>query len=62
MFNNIDIVNMKFKIYYKDMVDENYPISPTYFIIIKVPSKTHAIEQFMREHYLCVVLEINETK
>ena len=52
--------NMKFKIDYKYMADENYPISKIFSVETEVQSKEEAIEKFKTYRPLCVMININE--
>ena len=53
---------MKFKIDYKYMVDESYPITPLYSIEAIALSEGEAIEKFKTYRPLCVMIDINETE
>lgn len=53
---------MKFKIKYKDIKYINYVSISISSIEIEALTKTYAVEQFILEHPLCIIMDIKEIK
>ena len=51
-------VDMKFRIKYQRLPYIMYVKVPILSIDIEAPSKTYAVEKFISEHSLCVIMDI----
>ena len=51
---------MKFRIKYQRLPYIMYVKVPILSIDIEAPSKTYAVEKFISEHTLCVIMDIKE--
>ena len=53
---------MKFRIKYQRLSHIMYVKVPILSIDIEAPSETYAVEKFISEHTLCVIMDIKEIK